>query len=191
MNDTRQRIVTATAELLRQRGYRATSLRDITTAAPATVGSVYHYFPGGKADLVATAIVEMGRSYRQLFELIAAESADAAEAIGNFFDAAADALEQTGYIDLCPIGTIAGEVAGTHDGLRRTTDAVFASWTSAIAAVLARGRLAPPDADALAVVILATLEGSFILARSRRDADPVRLAGRQMRLLAERSAAPT
>jgi len=191
--DTRQRIVTATTELLRRGGYSATSLKEITAAADAPVGSVYHFFPGGKAELVAAVVVESGAAYRQLFQVIASESADASAAIVNFFDGAAEVLEQTDYIDVCPIGTIAREVASTDDGLRRATDAVFASWTLAIASVLSEGGLAQPDADELAIVILATLEGSFILARSRRDADPVRIAGRQMRLLAERSrsAAPT
>ncbi|CAN5789437.1 MAG: TetR/AcrR family transcriptional regulator [Ilumatobacteraceae bacterium] len=185
MADTRQRIVTATAELLRQRGYRATSLKDITAAAPATVGSVYHFFPGGKAELVRTAIVEMSFAYEQLFELVAGEAKDPADAFPHFFAAAADALEDTGYLDLCPIGTIVAEVAGTDEVLRATTADAFDRWTVAVAATLVRGGIAPDDAPALASTIIATLEGSFILARARRDAEPVRAAGRHVRALLE------
>lgn len=185
MGDTRQRIVGATTELLRQRGYQATSIKDITTAAAATVGSLYHFFPGGKAELVATVVAEAGAAYQQLFELITAELDDPADAVGTFFAEAADALEESGYVDICPIGTIAAEVASTDDDLRRATATVFSGWEVAIAARLGRGGLAPDEATALATSVIALLEGSFILARSGRDADPVRTAGRHARALVD------
>ena len=53
MTGTRERIVTATNELFRRRGYNGTSLKDVTVASGATTGSLYHFFPGGKAELAA------------------------------------------------------------------------------------------------------------------------------------------
>ena len=51
-NDTRTRMLDATARLLRQRGYHGTSLNDILAASGAPRGSLYFHFPGGKDQLV-------------------------------------------------------------------------------------------------------------------------------------------
>ena len=53
MVDTRDRIIVATNELFRVHGYNATSLSQISQASGATVGSIYHFFPGGKEALAA------------------------------------------------------------------------------------------------------------------------------------------
>ena len=51
MADTRDRILVATNELFRRQGYNGTSLSQISEAANATIGSIYHFFPGGKEAL--------------------------------------------------------------------------------------------------------------------------------------------
>ena len=60
---TRQRLVTAAAELFRRRGYAATGIKAVLTAAEAPYGSLYHFFPGGKAELGRAVIEESGRVY--------------------------------------------------------------------------------------------------------------------------------
>jgi AcrR family transcriptional regulator len=66
MRSTRDRIVTATAELFRRQGYNGTGLKQVTQAAGAPVGSVYHFFPGGKDELAETVILTSGRVYQEL-----------------------------------------------------------------------------------------------------------------------------
>jgi AcrR family transcriptional regulator len=75
-SDTRDRIVTATSELFRTRGYHGTSLKHVTAASGAPIGSVYHFFPGGKVALAEAVITESGAAYRALFELIADAAPD-------------------------------------------------------------------------------------------------------------------
>ena len=62
MSATRDRIVDASAELMRRQGYAATGVKQIVTAAQAPFGSLYHHFPGGKEQLGAEAIRTSGRS---------------------------------------------------------------------------------------------------------------------------------
>jgi len=58
-----------------------------------------------------------------------------------------------------------------------------AGWQSAIAdAILARG-LADADADQLATLVLAAIEGGLLLARANRDGAPLRTVGRQLAAL--------
>jgi AcrR family transcriptional regulator len=179
MVGTRERIMTATAELFRRRGYNGTGLKDVTVAAEATVGSLYHFFPGGKISLAEAVLTESGAAYRALFELIADEHEGVADALVAFFDGAAEALEHGDFVDICPIGTVAGEIATTHDALRGACDRVFISWMDALAVRLERD-LTPHDAHALATTIVAALLGALLIARCRRDAEPLRIAGQRM-----------
>ena len=191
MTGTRERIVTATNELFRRRGYNGTSLKDVTVASGATTGSLYHFFPGGKAELAAAVVRETGATYRELFEAIAAEAAGPVEAIGDFFDGAAAVLEETDYIDVCPIGTVAREVASVDADLRAAADEAFTSWIDSAARHLERVGVGPDRARELATALVAGLEGGFVLARSRRDAELLRTVGRQMQQLVASELAAT
>jgi AcrR family transcriptional regulator len=189
MSSHRDRIVAATAESFRHRGFNGTSLKDITSAAGAPTGSVYHFFPGGKTELAVAVVTESGAAYRELFEAIADEAPDPARAISDFFDGAADMLEQTGFVDICPIGGVAREIASTNEDLRVACDDVFTSWTDAATERLTEAGMSIENALPLATTFVATLEGSFVLARTRRDAEVVRRAGALMSTLARASLA--
>ena len=185
MHPTRQRLVTTTAELFRRRGFHGTSLKQVTDAADAPIGSLYHFFPGGKEDLAEAVLLESGEAYRQLFELIADASPDPAAAITDFFDGAAEVLAQSGYVDTCPIGTVALEVASSNERLRQASDRVFRSWIAAAAERFTAAGIDAAEAEALAATAVAALEGGFMLARSRQDPAPLRTAGRHVRQLVE------
>jgi AcrR family transcriptional regulator len=187
MHDTRARLLTATNELFRRHGYQGTSLKQVTEAAGATIGSLYHFFPGGKDDLTIAAITESGEAYRQLFEVFADAAGDAASAVASFFDGAAEVLEQTDSIDPCPIGTVAREVASTNEALRQATDRVFLRWIETAASTFESEGIPHLVAEELATMVVATLEGGFVLARARRDATLLRIAGHQARRLVEQA----
>ncbi len=185
MHETRARIVTATNELFRRKGYNATSLSDVSAGAGAPTGSIYHFFPGGKRALGEAVIVESADGYRQLFELIADEAGDIASAITAFFDGAAVVLEETDFIDICPIGTVAREVASTDDDLRRASAAAFDSWIRAATTRFRDAGIGDVEAAALAATLVATLEGTFVLARTLRDTTVLHTAGAHVRTLVE------
>jgi AcrR family transcriptional regulator len=185
MADTRDRLLTATAELFRRQGYNGTSVKQVTAAAHAPFGSLYHHFPGGKEQLAEAVIRTSGQAYEQLFELIYAEAADPASAVTDFFDGAALVLEETDYVDACPIGTVALEVASTNERLRVATADVFAGWMGAAAGRLRAAGIAPDRADALATTMVAAIEGGFMLSRAARSPDPMRTVGRLVRQLVD------
>jgi AcrR family transcriptional regulator len=186
---TRDRLLAATNECFRRRGYNGTSVKHVTEAAGAPVGSLYHFFPGGKDELAEAALLASGDAYRQLFVMFADAAAGPAELVTDFFDGAADVLEQTDYVDPCPIGTVAREVASTNERLRVATASVFASWVDAAAARFVDAGIASADAEALASTLVAALEGGFVLARAARDAEPLRAIGREMRVLVHQALA--
>src|SRR5262249_7190096 len=102
---------------------------------------------------------------------------DPVEATRAFFVGAAQTLEETDYADACPIATIALEVASTSEPLREATAEVFESWIAHAAAAFAGAGVEAERAGELATVVLAALEGAFVLARAARSTGPVLAAG--------------
>jgi hypothetical protein len=80
---------------------------------------------------------------------------------------------------------VALEVASSDEALRLVTDEIFASWHRAAASRLERGGLSAAQADELATVFVAALEGGFLLSRVAKDATKMEVIGRWVVQLVE------
>src|SRR4051812_40810317 len=98
---TRDRILAASSELFRQRGYAGTGLKAILAASDAPYGSLYHFFPGGKEELGAEALRVGGHVYLELVEAIFTPEADVVQATRDFCDGAAVVVEASDFADAC------------------------------------------------------------------------------------------
>ena len=177
MLETRDRIVEASSELFRRQGYVASGLKQIVTEADATIGSLYHFFPGGKSELAAETIRVSGALYGQLIPAVFDPAPDIVTAVRDFFDGAAEHLVETNYADACPIATVALEVSSTSERLRTACADVFESWIRAGIERFVVAGIPEGIARQLTIGMLAALEGAFILARAARSTEPLRIAG--------------
>ncbi|WP_455577963.1 TetR/AcrR family transcriptional regulator [Actinomadura luteofluorescens] len=81
--DSRERMVRSAAYLFRERGYSGTGFRDVIAHSGAPRGSIYHHFPGGKAQLAEEAVRYAGE-FLNAGILAATEGGDAASAVDAF-----------------------------------------------------------------------------------------------------------
>lgn len=179
MPATKERIISASADLLRHQGYTGTGVKQIAAAAGAPFGSLYHFFPGGKEQLGAETIRWSGQMYGRLLPLIFDASPDPVSGVRAFFAAAARQMEDTNYSDGCPIATAALEVSSVSEPLRQACADVFASWIEAGTQRFAAAGLPDATARRLVTGMLAALEGGFVLCRAMRDSQPLQIAGEQ------------
>lgn len=177
---TAQRIVRAMAELLRVQGYASTGITQLAEASEATVGSIYHHFPGGKRAIAAAALRETGAAYIQLIPLLLDPHDDLVEGVEAAFEAAASDIESLGWANMCPVGTVTGEIADVEPELREVAAEVITGWIDDGTAYLVQRGLARTDARQLMLALLAALEGGFMLSRGLRSAEPLRAAGRSV-----------
>jgi len=177
---TQERIVRSMAELLRVQGYAATGMNQLVAASGAPTGSIYHHFPGGKVAVAAAALRETGAAYIQLLPLLLDPYDDLATGVEAAFVQAAEDIETTGWANLCPVGTVTGEVAGSVPELRDVADEVIAGWVDEGTRYLTGRGLAPADARTLIYAVIAALEGGFILARGQQSREPLHAAGRAL-----------
>ncbi|AYF74066.1 TetR/AcrR family transcriptional regulator [Nocardia yunnanensis] len=177
---TRDRLVTAVAELMRVQGYSAITVKQITAASGAPMGSLYHHFPAGKSAIAAEALRTSGAAYIQLIPLLLDAHDDLREAVPAAFAAAAETIEQGGWMNMCPVATVAGEVADSTPEIRDVAGEVMKSWIDEGAEYLVRRGLAGEDARELMIAIICALEGAFVLSRTLRSTEPLLAAGKAM-----------
>jgi AcrR family transcriptional regulator len=67
---TKERILAAASKMLAEKGYAATTLREISREAHAAPGLVHYYF-GGKDELLVEVLQATGRSFQQRMEHLA------------------------------------------------------------------------------------------------------------------------
>jgi AcrR family transcriptional regulator len=168
----------AAAELMRRKGYGAFGMKDVVAASGAPIGSLYHHFPGGKAQLARAALVYAGTAYGLLIPTLVDPHDDLGEAVEALFDQAATDMAETGFANMCPVASVAAEVADTVEELRDTAAVVFTSWLDGGTAYFVSRGLPEGSARDLTVVLVGALEGAFVLARTLRDVEPLRATGR-------------
>jgi AcrR family transcriptional regulator len=177
MTETRERIIDASAELLRRQGYAATGVKQIVAAAKAPFGSIYHHFPGGKEELGAAAIRRSGALYELLIPAVFDPAPDLVSAVRAFFEGAAVHLEESEYEDACPIATVALEVSSTSDTMREACADVFESWIAAGLPRFTAAGLDEATSRDLVIGMIAGLEGAFVLARASQSTEALQVAG--------------
>ena len=175
---TRTRILDATGQLLRDRGYAGTGLKAISARAGAPFGSLYHHFPEGKEEMAGAALRHAAEAYAERVTAVLAEAGDdPAEAVRVAFRRAAEALAATDYADACPIATVALEVASSNESLRAVTAEIFEGWLAGLDAYFMAAGIEPGSVRSLSTLFLAALEGGFLLSRTARDEGPMRALG--------------
>ena len=176
---SRARLIAAAGRLFQERGYAATGLSDILKAAGAPKGSLYHHFPGGKAELTAAAMRGAGGLLRATLKQAREETGTAAEAVEHFSVKLAGWLDGSAFRRGCPMATVALECAPGEDALGATLREGFARTVHLLGELIESDGAPPERARDLAEFALAALEGALILARAAGDSGPVRRAGRQ------------
>ena len=177
MLPTRERLVEVSGELFRAQGYNGTGVKQIVANADAQLGSLYHHFPGGKAELGAEAIRVSGALYEQLIPAVFDSAPDLVTGVRAFFAGAAAHLVETDYADACPIATVALEVSSSSSTLRAACADVFESWIAAGSELYDGTPLSEAKSRELTIALLCALEGAFVLARALRTTEPLLIAG--------------
>jgi AcrR family transcriptional regulator len=176
-SETRERILDSSGELFRRQGYMGTGVKQIVEQAGAPFASLYHFFPGGKEELGAETIRRSGLIYGLLLGEFLGPEVDLVEGIEAFFAGAADTLVETEYADACPIATVALEVSSTNEELRWACADVFDAWIVGATARFEMGGIPPARSRELAIKVINSLEGAFVLAGALRPTVPLEAGG--------------
>jgi AcrR family transcriptional regulator len=146
----------------------ATSVPELAKHAQAPLGSTYHYFPGGKYQLAAEAVqwADDLTTRALVKELQVGPLAGLRAFLKMWRKIVVDSDFRAG----CPV--LAASVEDLPDDGSAPRDAAaeaFGNWTSVLAESLRDH--GSSDADSLAILIVAAVEGSVAMCRAQRSTD--------------------
>ena len=176
---TRERIVCTAARLMQRQGYEGTGIKLIAREAKATLGSVYHFFPGGKKELALTAIAFSEKEFGDLLSSSLAQESSPGAAMEACARTLADYLAADGWADGCPVTATALETLGDDD-MREACGRAFAHWRGIVADALIAGGVGEADAAELAYTVIAVLEGAELTAQVARSPEALHVAGKHL-----------
>lgn len=183
MLGTRERIVRAASRLMQRQGYDGTGIKQVAQEAEATMGSVYHFFPGGKQELALAAIDHGSRAFVSDLRAALHGDDDPAQVVVAFTADLADRLSASDWIDGCPITTTALGTAGRLPDIQAAAAEAFARWRELVADRLRASGIDKETAEELAHTVISTLEGAELAAQVSRSKKPLQIAGRHLALL--------
>lgn len=168
----RERMVFSAAQLIRREGVAATGMREVAVHAQAPRGSLQHYFPGGKEQLVNEAVAWAGRyAGKRVARFLGAMEEEPTP--GALFAAMVgqwkDEFETEGFGAGCPVAAATVDCAESVESTRQATAAAFATWTGPVADALTAMGVPAGRAPALATMMISTLEGAILIARAEQD----------------------
>jgi AcrR family transcriptional regulator len=170
----RQRMVRSAAQLIRRQGVSGTGMREIVADAGAPRGSLQHYFPGGKEELIIEAVRWMGgiaakRVGRHLPHL---EPSIPSVLLAALVDDWRDDLTSAGFTAGCPLVAAAADSAASSPAIREVLRQEFDGWLEALRAALVDLGVPAERGPGLASLVVSALEGAIILCRTRGDLAP-------------------
>jgi len=187
---SRDKIVRAASQLLRQRGYSGTGLADIVELSGAPKGSIYHYFPQGKDQIAAEALRYAGALVSGTVSDLCTRADTPADALRAYGALLAGWMAESGFKDGCPITTTVLQTAPENAELAEAGRAAFADWSDALRLKLVGSGLSLERARRLAGLANMALEGALILARVESSKAPIMLATEEVAALFERECVP-
>ena len=157
------------SELMWERGYAATSPREVREQSGVGQGSMYHHFPS-KRDLALAALERNCADLLPTTEELLGRPGDPMEKLTAYLSRPLPALKG------CKVGRMTQDplVAGDPELLKPIADA-FATVHDALAGVIREaielGQLDPDlDPDRLAYLLTATIQGGYVLSIAAQDA---------------------
>ena len=181
----RDRMVQSAAILLMERGVAGTGMREIAEHANAPRGSLQHYFPDGKEQVVVEALHWIREQVTEsITSQLAADTPVTARAIvGKQFGRWRKILERSDFLAGCPVvATLADATA--DETLRAAAQQAFDSWRDNLTRAFRAAGVSPARARRLALLVISSLEGAIAMARAERDLAPLVAVGRDLEQIA-------
>lgn len=170
----RDKLLAVAINMVRQRGYEATTVDALCAAAGVTKGAFFHHFASKE---------QLGQAAAQAFS----DKAEGLFSTAPYLQLADPYDRLMGYIDFrfailqgeipkftCYLGTLVQETYDTHPALRQAADKHISAHAHMVAELVdaARRTLLPEPtwtAESLAFHTQAVLQGGFILAKAKAD----------------------
>ena len=181
---TRDKILKKAGVLFNTKGYKATSISDITDATGLTKGAIYRHFDN-KEELETEGLFYLsGIMFSSVRERVKAEltAGNKLRAMLRFFES---------YVTMpvikggCPLLNAAIEADDAHPQLRKTAVRILDVLSQSIITIIENGIRynqvkSDTDKEYFSTLIIASLEGAIMMSKLRGNNDDIRIVIRHL-----------
>ncbi len=178
-HESKTKLLNAALNVIRAKGYAATTVDDICHAAGVTKGSFFHHFKS-KDDLALSAAAYWGEMTEGFFASAPYhQSKDPLQRLLGYVDFRAEILQGDLPDYTCLLGTLVQETYATHPDIRAACEKGMSTHIAIITRdVEAAKRLYAPDApwsaESVGYFIQTVLQGAFIFAKAKQGPEVAR-----------------
>jgi TetR/AcrR family transcriptional repressor of nem operon len=180
-HESKIKLLNASLNAVRAKGYSATTVDDICHAAGVTKGSFFHHFKS-KDELALAAAAHWSQMTEEFFAAAPYQQyADPLDRLLGYVDFRVGLLRGELPDYTCFLGTLLQETYATHPEIRASCQRGLATHVGAVATnVDAAKRLYAPEAlwsaESVGVFIQSVLQGAFIFAKAEQGPEVAREA---------------
>lgn len=153
------------AEVFREHGYEGASLALIGKATGLGKGSLYHFFPNGKEEMVQAVLAEIEQWFEDAIYAPLRDGIDANRSIEAMLNAIMDYFKSGRRV--CIVGALA--VSNTRDRFAHAIQGYFTSWIDALQSALTRQGRDRNQARILSEEAVLSIQGAIVLSRALDD----------------------
>ncbi len=181
---TRERILARSAQLFNRQGYFGASLADIMRETGLEKGGIYNHFSSKEQLALESFDYAYGLVQQRVRQALAGKF-DAIERLLAIVSVFKGIFEDPLVPGGCPILNTAIEADDSNEALRDRARAAMDNWRTTIHRIVNKGierqQIRPGvDADEVASILIATLEGAIMLSNLYKDSTHMKRAADHM-----------
>ncbi|MDO5626054.1 MAG: TetR/AcrR family transcriptional regulator [Pseudomonadota bacterium] len=181
-SNVRQKMVEGASQVLARRGLHATAFSEVLALTGTSRGSIYHHFPGGKAELIEAVLDDYGARLDDELQALHGQPAEAV--VQGAIDIWRQRLLRADCDAGCPVAAVT--VAADSNRLVEDCRHAFEQWQATLAAALKAAGVDGAQAQAFAALLVAAVQGGTLLARAQGQIAPFETVAGQLAAQAAR-----
>ncbi len=180
---TKERLIRTAVQLFQQRGYYAVGTAEILKEAQIPRGSLYHHFPGGKADLAIAANHWLTQEVINALRNAQLANIKPVNLLDKIARGISHWLKTCQWSESSLLSVLTQETAGHEQALSESVAASYQQLLAAWVLYLTAFGYTPAKAKTIASAIISNFEGAMCQARALKNNKPLKTASTVLKLL--------
>jgi TetR/AcrR family transcriptional repressor of lmrAB and yxaGH operons len=173
-----QQIAHSTEQLLAQGGLSNASLNSIAADSAVPRGSLLHYFPEGKSQIVQAALQAHDETFSARMTATLVPGEGFARSLSELMQGTAKRMKAAGFRSGCPVAGVIVDLSGSDGELQLVCANIVKGWEAAMAGALTQ--LDKAHRQSTAEFIMAAYEGAILMAKLKKSTAPLLNAARHI-----------
>ncbi|WP_042463193.1 TetR/AcrR family transcriptional regulator [Neobacillus dielmonensis] len=172
--DTKTTIINIATALFQEKGYMGVGITEILQTCNISKGSFYHHFPNGKEELLIACLKSIEKVITEDIEYIFNQYRTAHEATYALIEKLIYLFDKEDTLTGYTFASIISELGSLNEPVRIAVNSLYIEMQRIYAAKLEADGFSKADADSLALMMTASVEGGIMLCLTQKTSDPLK-----------------